>query len=528
MNFSSLVEENAALKALLAQSQSALAEHQAALAASEEARRRLEEMINDLRREKFGSKSEKLTPDQYNLPLEDVEIAQGVLDAAQEKAEAVVKGKTGRAERSRNTNRGKLPAHLPRVERVIEPHSTMCPCGCGPMTVIGEDVSERLDVIPAQFRVLVTRRPKYACRRCSGAVTQAHAPEHVVPGGLPTEALIAQVIVAKFGDHLPFYRQAEIYARQGIALDRATLGNWVGRACFHLKPIADHMRERLASAERIFMDETTAPVLDPGRGQTKKGFFWAIASNDRGHSGPSPPVVLFKYAPGRSGTYAEQFLRGFRGRFLQCDGYEGYELLTRIKRDEGPWTLVHCWSHLRRRFVKLVRNTKSPIAETAVRHIAALYAIEADVRGQSPEARLAARKQLSAPIVDALKPWFEKQLSLISSGSTLAGDINYALNHWTGLTKFLEDGRLELDTNPVENAIRPVALTRKNALFAGHEVGAENWALLASIVATCKLNDVNPATYLTETLQAILDGHSQSRIEELMPWRFQTVSSLAA
>jgi transposase len=527
MAYGSLAEENAALRALLAQSQQALAEHQAALADSEEARRRLEAIIQDLRREKFGSKSEKLTPDQYNLALEDVEIAQGILDAAQEKAEAVINGKAG-AERSRKTNRGKLPAHLPRIERVIEPVSTTCPCGCGPMTKIGEDVSERLDVIPAQFRVLVTRRPKYACRRCSAAVAQAHAPEHVVPGGLPTEALIAQVIVAKFGDHLPFYRQAEIYARQGIALDRATLGNWVGRACFHLAPIVDRMREQLGSAERLFMDETKAPVLDPGRGRTKQGFFWAIASDDRGHSGPSPPVVLFRYAAGRSGTYAEQFLRGFRGRFLQCDGYEGYELLTRIRRDEGPWTLVHCWSHLRRRFVKLMRNTKSPIAETAVRHIAALYAVETDVRGQSPELRLAARKNLSAPIVEALKPWFEKQLSLISSGSTLAGDIRYALSHWTGLTRFLDDGRLELDTNPVENAIRPVALTRKNALFAGHEVGAENWALLASIVATCKLNDVNPASYLTHTLQAILDGHPRARIEELMPWRFQTVSSLAA
>ena len=383
------------------------------------------------------------------------------------------------------------------------------------MTMIGEDVSERLDVIPAQFRVLVTRRPKYACRRCSGAVAQAHAPEHVVPGGLPTETLIAQVIVAKFGDHLPFYRQADIYARQGIALDRATLGNWAGRACFHLQPIADHMSKRLAVADRIFMDETTAPVLDPGRLLL-------------GHGGPSPPVVLFRYAPGRSGAYAEQFLRDYHGRFLQCDGYDGYELLTRVKRDEGPWMLVHCWSHLRRRFVKLLRNTKSPIAETAVRHIAALYAIEADVRGQLPDARVAARKKLSAPIIEALKPWFEKQLSLISSGSTLAADIRYALSHWAGLTRFLEDGRLELDTNPVENAIRPVALTRKNALFAGHEVGAENWALLASIVATCKLNGVNPAAYITETLQAILNGHPQSRIEELMPWRFQTVSSLAA
>lgn len=528
MDVASLAQENAALKALLAQSQSELADHREALAASEEARRRLELIIDDLRRDRFGSKSEKLTPDQYHLPLEDVEIAQGVLDAAQEKAERTIKGKPPRADRSRNGNRGQLPAHLPRVERVIEPRSTQCPCGCGPMTMIGEDVSERLDVIPAQFRVLVTRRPKYACRRCSGAVAQAHAPEHVVPAGLPTEALIAQVVVAKFGDHLPFYRQAEIYARQGVVLDRATLGNWAGRACFHLQPIADHMSQRLASADRLFMDETTAPVLDPGRRRVKKGFFWAIASDDRGHGGTDPPIVLFRYAPGRGGVHAEGFLHGYRGRYLQCDGYDGYELLTRIQRREGPWTLVHCWSHLRRRFVKLVRNTKSPIAETAVRHIAALYAIEADVRGHAPEARLAARKKLSAPIVEALKPWFEKQLSLISSGSTLAGDIRYALTHWNGLTRFLEDGRLELDTNPVENAIRPVALTRKNALFAGHEVGAQNWALLASIVATCKLNDVDPVAYIAKTLQAILDGHPQNRIEELMPWSFLSASSPAA
>lgn len=528
MDVVSLAQENAALKALLAQSQSELADHREALAASEEARRRLELIIDDLRRDRFGSKSEKLTPDQYHLPLEDVEIAQGVLDAAQEKAEATINGRSPRPGRSRNGNRGQLPAHLPRVERIIEPRSTQCPCGCGPMTMIGEDVSERLDVIPAQFRVLVTRRPKYACRRCSGAVAQAHAPEHVVPAGLPTEALIAQVVVAKFGDHLPFYRQAEIYARQGVVLDRATLGSWAGRACFHLQPIGDYMSGRLAMADRLFMDETTAPVLDPGRRRVKKGFFWAIASDDRGFGGRDPPLVIFRYAPGRGGVYAEQFLQCYRGRYLQCDGYDGYDRLTRLQRAEGPWTLVHCWSHLRRRFVKLLRNTKSPIAETAVRHIAALYAIEADVRGHAPEARLAARKRLSAPIVEALKPWFEKQLSLISSGSTLAGDIRYALSHWRGLTCFLEDGRLELDTNPVENAIRPVALTRKNALFAGHEVGAQNWALLASIVATCKLNDVDPVAYITKTLQAILDGHPQNRIEELMPWSFLSASSPAA
>jgi hypothetical protein len=266
-------------------------------------------------------------------------------------------------------------------------------------------------------------------------------------------------------------------------------------------------------------------VLDPGRGRTKKGFFWAVACDDRGHGGVGPPIVLFRYAPGRSGAFAEQFLEGFGGRFLQCDAYDGYDRLTRIQRAEGPWTLVHCWSNLRRRFVKQVRDTKSPIAEAAVRQIAALYAVEAEVRGAAPAVRLAARQAHSAPIVTALKSWLEMQLSLISSGSKLAEDIRYALGHWQGLTRFLADGRLELDSNLVENAIRPVALTRKNALFAGHEVGAENWALLASIVATCKLNDVNPATYIAKTLQAILDGHPQSRIEELMPWRFPKTST---
>jgi transposase len=521
MTDASLAKENARLQALLAETQAALAE-------SEEARRRLESIVSELRREKFDRKSEKLSPEQYNLPLEDVEVAQGVLDAAHEEAEAIINGQRQGEAAPPKRNRGRLPPHLPRVEQIIEPESTLCPCGCGEMAKIGEDVSERLDVIPAQFRVLVTRRPRYACRRCSGAVVQAHAPEHIVPGGLPTEALIAHVIVAKFGDHLPFYRQSGIYARQGIRLDRATLGNWAGRACFHLQPVARHMRAHLAAAERIFMDETTAPVLDPGRGRTKKGFFWAVASDDRGHGGTGPPIVLFRYAPGRGGVHAERFLQGFRGRFLQCDGYEGYDLLTRIQRSEGFWTLVHCWSHLRRRFVKLVRTTRSPIAETALRQIGALYAVEARVRGAPPDVRLAARHEHSAPIVAALRPWLEKQLSMISSGSQLATDIRYALDYWPGLTRFLDDGRLELDTNPVENAIRPVALTRKNALFAGHEVGAENWALLASIVATCKLNSVDPAAYLAATLQAILDGHPQNRIEDLMPWHFQTASSLAA
>lgn len=224
MDAVALARENALLKARLTEVEAALAE-------SQDANRRLEDILRTSQREKFGKRSEKLSPDQFNLPLEDAELAQGVLEAAQEKAEAALQRARGETPRKPKRNRGHLPPHLPRIERVIEPASTQCPCGCGDMARIGEDVSERLDVIPAQFRVLVTRRPKYACRRCSQAVAQAHAPEHVVPGGLPTELFIAWIIVSKFGDHLPFYRQAEIFKRQRIDLDRGTLGNWVGRAC---------------------------------------------------------------------------------------------------------------------------------------------------------------------------------------------------------------------------------------------------------------------------------------------------------
>lgn len=516
-----LAEENARLKARLAETEAALED-------AVEAQRRLESIVGELRREKFGPRSEKLDPEQFNLPLEDVEVAQGILEAAQERARRALKGNSPAERSPRNRNRGHLPKHLPRIERVIEPESTLCPCGCGVMARIGEDVSERLDAVPAQLRVLVTRRPKYACRRCSAAVAQAHAPEHVVPGGLPTEALIAQVMVAKFGDHLPFYRQAEIYTRQGITLDRATLGNWVGRACFHLRPIVDHLRESLKGADRVFMDETRAPVLDPGRRKTKTGYFWAIVSDDRGHGGTSPPVVMFHYAPGRGAVHALRFLDGYRGQFVQCDGYEAYDKLTKVDRTEGPWTLVHCWTHARRRFVKRLEKDGSPIAEEALRQIAELYAIEKTVRGAAPDVRLAIRRQLSAPIVAAFRPWLEAQLSRIPKSSKLAEDIRYTLARWPGLTRFLEDRRLELDTNPVENQIRKIALTRKNALFAGHEVGAENWAMLASLIANCKMSDVDPVRYLAETLRALLDGHPKSRIDELIPWNFAPASSLAA
>lgn len=364
------------------------------------------------------------------------------------------------------------------------------------MARIGEDVSERLDVIPAQFRVLVTRRPRYACRRCSQAVVQAHAPEHVVPAGLPTEMLTVWIIVSKFGDHLPFYRQAGMFRRQGIDLDRGTLGNWVGRACFHLTPVINYMRAHLRGADRVFVDETRAPVLDPGRKATKSGYFWAVVADNRGHGGACPPIVVRAFLRtggshaltplcARPGQGASAQLPGeYRARYLQCDAWQSDNALTEVSRENGPWQLVYCWTHVRRRFEKRAETEGSPIAEEMLRRIALLYRVEKSVRGESPAARLATRREHSAPIIDALKPWLEAQLSRIPGKSQLAGDIRYTLAHWTGLIRFLEDGMIELDTNPVENQIRPIALTRKNALFAGNETGAEKWAMLASLVAT--------------------------------------------
>ncbi len=387
METADLARENAMLKARLD-------EFEATLAETQEANRRLQDILRAAQREKFGKSSEKLSPDQFNLPLEDDEFAQGVIEAAREKAEAAMQRARGETPRKPKRNRGHLLSHLPRFERVIEPASTLCPCGCGEMARIGEDVSDRLDVIPAQFQVLVTRRPKYACRGCSQAVAQAHAPEHVVPGGLPTELFIAWIIVAKFGDHLPFYRQAEIFKRQGIHLDRGTLGNWVGRAFrgltrphwghgppqLHLMPVINHMRAHLRGADRIFVDETRAPVLDPGRKATKSGFFWAVVSDDRGHGGADPPIVLFHYAPGRGKAHPLSFLAGYQGRFLQYDAYQSYNALTDIVRDNGPWQLVYCWTHVRRRFVKRFESDGSPIAEEMLRQIALLYQIEKSVR----------------------------------------------------------------------------------------------------------------------------------------------------
>jgi len=334
---------------------------------------------------------------------------------------------------------------------------------------------------------------------------------------MPTEALVAHVLVSKYADHLPLYRQAQIYGRQGIDLDRSTLADWVGRAAFELRPVYDALVADLKQSTKLFMDETRAPVLDPGARKTKTGYFWALARDDRPWSGTAPPGVAFTYAPGRGGLHAERILQGFSG-ILQVDGYAGYNRLIAPDRVGTRIQLAYCWAHARRKLIDITRAGTTPIAEEGVRLIRELYTIEADIRGLSPDARLAARQQRSAPALALIREWLDHHRTRVSAKAPLGEALGYIAKYWTGLALFLIDGRIELDNNAVERTIRPIALNRKNALFAGHDAGAENWAVIASLIETCKLNGVDPYAWLATTLRAIVGGQRQSKVRELLPW----------
>lgn len=324
-----LLEEIATLKAMLIASE-------AHNLRKDERIERLEKLVAAFRHATFGRRSEKSDPDQFELALEDLETAIAAIHAEEDSEQRVAK----RPAQPRAANRGSLPKHLPRIEEVIELGSLTCACG-GCLHCIGEDVSERLDIVPAQFRVIVTRRPKYACRSCTDGVTQASAPPRLIPGGMPTEAMVAHVLVSKYADHLPLYRQAQIYSRQGVDLDRSTLADWVGRAAFELRPVHDALMADLKRSTKLFMDETRAPVLDPGARKTRTGYFWALARDDRPWGGTAPPGVAFTYAPGRSGQHAERILQGFGG-VLQVDGYAGYNRLIAPDRIGPGIQLAHC------------------------------------------------------------------------------------------------------------------------------------------------------------------------------------------
>jgi transposase len=522
---SMLETQNSAVEQLRVEREAFRAERDTANAEVE----KLQLIIKELMRSRYGARSEKLDPDQLQLALEEVAQSLGAAQAAVD-PEAPADRKAAGERKPPLRNRGALPAHLPRVEVVIDVEDKRCPYCGGAMHVIGEDVAEMLDVVPALYQVKVIRRPRYGCRGCESAVVQAPAPERPLTGGMATEALLAQVLVAKYSDHLPLYRQAQIFARHGIDLDRSTLANWVGRACWWLRPLAELLQGSILSSPKIFADDTPVPVLDPGRGRTKTGRLWSYARDDRPWQGPLPPAVAYVYSENRQGAHPQSHLAAFAG-VLQVDGYAGFNALAGKgkERKEGVVQFAFCWAHARRKFFDFHHATGSPIAAEALRRIAELYQIEARIRGRLPDQRARTRQAESRPLVEAMKTWLKGELARVSAKSALADAIRYALRHWKGLGLFLEDGRVEIDSNTVERTIRPIKLGAKNHLFAGSDGGAESWAILASLIQTAKLNGVEPFAYLRDVLERIVSGQTKANeLSSLLPWAWEASQTPAA
>jgi transposase len=467
----------------------------------------------------FGPKSEKITtvdPTQATLDLGDI-------PAAANDDVAPVADPTTQALRSPARNIGRLPKHLPRYDEVIEPESKVCPCCSFELHCVGTDVSEALDIVPAIVRVKRTIRPRYACRACESVIVQAKAPARVMDGGMVTTAFAAHVAASKFAWHLPLHRQAQMLASCGVIIDRGTLGAWVMRVAWWLQLLYDALTAFIRSQPRVFCDETPLPRLDPGRKRTKVCQLWAQAIDDRPWNGPAPPAVAYIFAESRSAREIEGQLPSFGG-VLQVDGYQAYKTMAK-RRDRSniaPMRLAFCLAHARRKFVEVIKMTGSSEALSILARIAEIYRIEAKIRGESADVRLVARRHQAAPIMRELKVLLTELSEEVSLKSALGKAITYMLNHWSGLTAFLDDGRIEVDSNIVERSMKSVALTRKNSLFVGNVRGGEAFAVLASLVNTCKLNSVDPEVWLADVLERIITGKvPANRMESLLPWNWR-------
>jgi len=500
---SRIASEIAALKLINTSSDARIAELTAIV-------KTFERMLYGTRSERL--RGERLDDEQIDFVFDEIETGVAAIDA---ELETGAKDKPKRAPRPR---KGFAP-HLERIEQVIEPE---VPPGCEDLekVLIGEDVSERLDVTAAKFRVIVTRRPKYAYRGRDGVI-QAPAPPHIIESGIPTEALLAQIAVAKYADGLPLYRQEAIYARDKTELSRSLMAQWMGKVGFELQPLADYVLERIKQGERVFADETTLPTLAPGSGKTQKAWLWAYARDDRPFGRTSPPMVAYRFEDSRSGDCVARHLAGFTG-ILQGDGYAAYTQLAKAKAGSNEvMALAGCWAHLRRRFYELHINGSSQIATQTITTMAELWKIEEEIRGRDPARRLTARRDRSAAIVADLFKLWETELPRISGKSKLAEAIRYATSRREALGRFLLDGRVEIDSNIVERAIRPQTITRKNALFAGSDGGGRTWATVATLLQTAKMNDVDPFAWLTQTLERVANRWPISQIENLMPWNYK-------
>ena len=480
--------------------------------------------IAKLRRMQFGRSSERITRQIAQLEFQLEELETG---AAEDIARAEATEPPGPASpRANKPKRKPLPEHLPRQDVVHQPAGNgacTCPdCG-GRMAKLGEDVTEVLDYVPGHFQVIRHVRPKFACSACD-AITQAPAPAMPTPRGRATPATLAHLLVAKYCDHLPLYRQSEMYAREGLELDRSTLCDWVGQAAWLLDPIVAAIRQHVFAAEKIHGDDTTVPVLAPGLGRTKTGRLWVYVRDDRPYCGAAPPAAVYFYSPDRGGEHPASHMAAFTG-FLHADGYAGFAAQYDPARTRpGPITEVACWAHCRRGFFDEWEHRKSAVSKEALDRIAAIYAIEAKA-AFAPATERMAHRMATAPLLDAFFAWAEATVTRLSAKSALAAAFRYAINRREALTRFVTDGRLEADNNIAENAMRAIALGRKNYLFAGSDTGGDRAAAIYTIIQTAKLNGVNPEAYLMNTLTKIAEGHPINRIVELMPWRIASLDA---
>jgi transposase len=466
-------------------------------------------LVLKLKRMHFGPRSEKCDKDirQLELRLEDLEASQAAAEPEPPlPATAAVKQYV-----RRKPARRPLPAELPRETETIAPGQEACPSCGGTLRPLGEDVAETLEYVPARFIVIRTVRPKLSCSCCS-QIVQAPAPNRPIDRGLAGPGLLAHVLVSKYADHLPLYRQAEIYQREGVDLDRSTLADWVGGASRTLRPLVEALKKYVLSAEKLHGDDVPVPVLAPGNGKTKTGRLWTYVRDDRPAGSEEASAVWFTYSPDRKGEHPAGHLQSYRG-ILQADGYAGFNKLY----ETGRIVEAACWAHVRRKFHDLYQAHRSPIAKEALERIAQLYGIEQEIRGRSPAERKEVRQARSRPLLEALHAWWKTTLSKLSQKSDVAVAIRYALERWNALLRFCEDGRIEMDNNAAERALRAVALGRKNYLFAGSDTGGERAAAIYSLLGSAKLNGIDPKAYLSLVLRRIAD-HPINRISELLPW----------
>jgi transposase len=487
---------------------------------------KLRMQLSILRRARFGRSSEKLDREieQLELLLGDIEESDAERQA---RTEASDDGASSTLPSKKPSVRTPLPDHLP-LETVMHEAPCVCPtCGATKFGRIGADERMVLEYVPSHFKRVLHVRPKMSCRACE-TVLQAPMPTLPIEKGRPGPALLAHVLVSKYCDHLPLYRQTDIYARSGVEIDRSVMAGWVGHMAALLEPLAERIARHVRAGAALHADDTPVPVLDPGRGRTKTGRLWTAVRDESPYGSTAPPAAFYLYSPDRKAERAHALLKGCRGH-LHADAYAGFAGLYEADPLTGahaPLTEVACWAHARRKIYDVHVETKSPAAEQALEMIARLFAIETDIKGRPPAERLAARRAKATPILSELRAFLDATMEKISGKSSLAGAFRYATSRWTALTRYVGDGRLEMSNNAAERAMRPLALGRKNYLFAGSDEGGRRAAIIYTLIETARLNDVDPEAWLGDVISRIAD-HPNTKIDELLPWKWSGAGSQA-